>query len=111
MLTRRHITMAAAATTGFLGLAAMACAGPLAAEQVDGRFERTLSVPSPVDLNISTGSGSIDIRPGGAGTIHVVGLIHVGRGWSRRSDTDVMSRVHDIEQNPPIEQSGGHVTI
>ena len=122
--TRRAATVAAAIGVLGLGLAALASAGPRVApagrdaaglkaaeRQVDGRFERTLSVTSPVDLNISTGSGSIDIRPGGEGTIHVVGLIHVGYGWSRRGDADVMSRVHEIEKHPPIEQSGGHVRI
>jgi DUF4097 and DUF4098 domain-containing protein YvlB len=118
MLTIRRSATLAAAIIALLALAGRDAAGrawslePGAwSPQTDGRFERTLSVPSPVDLNISTGSGSIDIRPGTAGTIHVVGLIHVGRGWSHRGDTDIMSRVHEIEEHPPIEQSGGHVTI
>ena len=36
----------------------------------DGSFDRTLTVSGPVDLEVSTGSGSIDIRRG-TGAINV----------------------------------------
>ena len=98
----------ATAVLAILVAAAPACAGPsLAAfggndENTQGRFEKTLNVSAPVEVNVSTGSGSIEIKPGSDNSVHVVGLIHVGSRWAR-SDSSVMTRVHEIEQNPPIE--------
>jgi Putative adhesin len=107
----------ATAVIGTLIIAAPACAGPRVAaagvgdDDVQGRFEKTLNVSSPADVNVSTGSGSIDVKPGSDGSIHVVGTIHVGNRWMRRNDSDAMARVHEIEQNPPIEQDGNRVRI
>ncbi len=104
MLTTGRTVMVAAAVMCLLGPALAS------APQVDGRFERTLTVTAPVDLTISSGAGSIDIRPGSDGTIHVVGRIHISEP-SLRGDADILARVHQIEQQPPIEQSGGQVHI
>jgi DUF4097 and DUF4098 domain-containing protein YvlB len=78
-------------------------------DNTQGRFEKTLKVSSPADLTISTGSGQIDVQPGTDGQIHVIGEIHVSNSW--RTSGDVMSRVHQIEQNPPIEQEGNRVRV
>jgi hypothetical protein len=112
---------AAALVIPLLALSAPACAAPhevLAAgatgdeRHIDGRFEQTLKVSSPVDLSVSTGSGSIDVKPGSDGSIHVIGQIRANRwgGWKGSSD-DVNARVREIEKHPPIEQSGNQVRI
>lgn len=73
-----------------------------------GRFERTLPVSGATDLEVLTRSGDITIRSGSAGTISIIGHIHVGDRWftgGRREE------VAEIEKNPPIQQSGNHVRI
>ncbi len=100
---------AIAALGGLLIVARPACA--MDDENIQGRFDKTLNVSSPADLTISTGSGSIDIQPGGNGSIRVVGEIRVSNGWRRRSDSDVMARVRELEQNPPMEQQGNRVRV
>lgn len=73
----------------------------------DGHFERTLSVSGPVDLDVQTGSGNIHVHPGDASKVEVRASIHA---WRRRSsDTD--ARIKDIEDHPPIEQSGNTIRI
>jgi hypothetical protein len=112
-LTGRHLlaaTIAALTIVPMLSVAAPACAEPQE-RGADGQFERTLSVKGPVDLSVSTGSGSIDVRPGSDGSIHVMGYIRASNSWKRAAGDDVMARVRQIEKNPPIEQTGSTVRI
>lgn len=91
-----------------LPLVLLLCALPLLAGD-EATFDRTLQVTGPVDLEVVTGSGSITLRNGAAGTITVHGTV--------RSDccslfgADDSSSVKDIAANPPIEQSGNTVRI
>jgi len=39
---------------------------------VEGRFDRTLGVNGPVDLDIRTGSGGIRVDTGAGNTVHIV---------------------------------------
>jgi hypothetical protein len=73
----------------------------------DGRFERTLPTSSQPDLYVSTGSGNISIHPGDGAAIRITGHIHAG--WSAFGNLD--ERIHRIESNPPIAQSGNEVHI
>jgi urease beta subunit len=73
----------------------------------EGSFDRTLKVTGPVQLDVSTGSGSIRVRPGSAGSVHVVGTIRAHDGWSGGAD----DRVRRLEANPPIEQNGNIIRI
>jgi DUF4097 and DUF4098 domain-containing protein YvlB len=94
------------------GAGAWATAGATGQSQdIEGKFDKTVSVKAPVEVNIATGSGSIEVTPGGDGLIHVLGEIHVSNRWRNRGDSDVMARVHEIEQHPPIEQEGNRVQI
>jgi hypothetical protein len=106
-------------------LAASGAAGP---DNVQGRFERTLSVSGPVQLQVSTGAGAITVhsgdshavgvhiqyqpkgsesfaaaQKGGSGTVHIRGEIRADRAYA--------AEVHEIEQNPPIRQTGNIITI
>jgi hypothetical protein len=74
---------------------------------VEGSFERTLSVRGPVNLDIDTGSGNIDVRSGAENQIHIVGHIKA-QNWF---DDNAQERVHRIETNPPIQQSGNDVRV
>src|SRR5436190_12295144 len=81
----------------------------MAQGRVDGSFDRTLNVSGMVNLEVSTGSGSIDLKRGAANRVEVHGRIRVGNNLFRSSDTqDVVRR---LESNPPIEQNGQTIRI
>ena len=56
-----------------------------------------------VDLDVQTGSGDITVRTGDSTKVEIHAKIH-GSGWG-----DVEQRIHEIENNPPIEQSGNTI--
>ena len=95
-----------------LAVVVLATAGSAAAwaATVEGSFERTLTVTGPVELDVKTGSGSIRVRTGEAGTVHIRATIKARSGWleGRR---DAEERVRALEQNPPIEQDGNTIRI
>src|SRR5262245_15070458 len=77
---------------------------------VEGSFDRTLNVSGTVDLDVSTGSGSINIRRGSNDRVEIHGKIRAGDGWWR-SSRDTEDAVRRLEANPPIEQSGQTIRI
>jgi hypothetical protein len=88
--------------TVFLAIALVGtqCACVIDGDRERGTFERTLSVTAPVRLEVRTGSGTIDVHRGGAGTVHIVGEFRVGAWpWS-----DARERARSLRDNPPIEQ-------
>ena len=87
-------------------IAVMAIVVPAAAS-VEGSFERTLTVNGAVDIDISTGAGSITVQTGAAGTVKVTGHIKAS-GWF---DSSAEEKVHRLESNPPIQQSGNSIRI
>jgi len=96
------LTGAVLVVVGFLAL-------PAAAVD-EGSFERSLSVTGPVNLEITTGSGGIDIRTGSSHRIQVTARIRASMNWFGDSG-DVEARIRRIEANPPIQQSGNDVRI
>jgi len=74
-----------------------------------GEFERTLKVSGNVNLQVETGSGSIDVRTGNSSEVHVVGHIYVNNEWFGGDNAD--EKVKRIENNPPIQQSGNDIRI
>jgi DUF4097 and DUF4098 domain-containing protein YvlB len=74
---------------------------------VEGSFERTLTVNGSVNLDITTGSGNIAVRSGAGNAIHVIGHIKASNWF----DDNAAERVHRIEANPPIQQSGNDIRI
>jgi DUF4097 and DUF4098 domain-containing protein YvlB len=73
-----------------------------------GAFDRTLTVSGPVDLNVRTGSGHIQIRTGPGDTVHVIGRLRANASWFAERNE---SRIRQIEAHPPIEQSSGTIRI
>jgi DUF4097 and DUF4098 domain-containing protein YvlB len=78
--------------------------------QAEGSFDRTLNASGTIDLDVATGSGSIQIRLGSGNSVEIHGRI---RGSNNRfiSDQDVQNAIRRIESNPPIEQSGQSIRI
>lgn len=87
-------------------LVAAGCAPPqVAAAAAEATFERTLAVNgSALQLSIATGSGSITLSRGSDKQVHIIG--HVKAGWGASA-----SQVHEVADNPPIEQTGDIVRI
>ena len=73
-----------------------------------GTFERTLTVSGPVDLQVLTGSGRIQVRRGGDGQVRVIGRIRASDGWfSDVSAADMRA----LEADPPIVQNGDSINL
>jgi DUF4097 and DUF4098 domain-containing protein YvlB len=72
-----------------------------------GQFERTLQVTGAVNLQVETGSGSIEVHRGGSNQVHVVGHIYASEWF----DSGAEQRVKKLEQNPPVQQSGNDIRI
>jgi len=95
-----------------LGVALLAAGGcdiaTVHAAAVDGTFERTLTTTGPVDLEVHTGSGDIQIRPGPTNSVHVVARIRAG---SNSMSGTPEQRIAQIQAHPPIEQTGNAIRI
>jgi hypothetical protein len=76
--------------------------------QARGEFQRTLTVNGPVDLNVRTGSGNIQVRTGAADRVQIVGRISAG-SW--RDGMDPAERVKRVESAPPITQTGNVISL
>lgn len=76
-------------------------------QRAEGSFARTLSANAPVDLDVQTGSGDIEVRVGQAGTVQVNARV---RAWARDS-ADAESMVREIEKDPPVEQIGSTIRL
>jgi Toastrack DUF4097 len=85
-------------------VATLLCA---ACDDIEGSFDRTLKVSGPVDLDIRTNSGGVRIDTGPIGTVHVVARIRVNP-WLT---TDAQRRVQQIEQAPPVQQTGNTIRV
>ncbi|PYV27903.1 MAG: hypothetical protein DMG24_03450 [Acidobacteria bacterium] len=80
------------------------------ASAADGSFERTLKVTGPVELDVSTGAGHIDVSPGDSSTVRIRATIRASsRGHF--GDDEAERKVRYLESNPPIEQSGNYIHI
>ena len=84
-------------------LAALALAA-LPAFAAEATFDRTLTVQGHLQLNVATGAGTIHLRPGPAGQLHIVGHVKSYRPGDA-------GRVRDIADHPPIEQTGSIVHV
>ncbi len=71
-----------------------------------GSFQRTLTVTGPVDVDLNTGSGDVDVRTGAVGSVQITGRIKVS-GWGDNAE----EKVRRLEQNPPIQQNGNSIRI
>lgn len=97
----QHLCLLAAL---FVGIVAAGCMVEPGAE---GAFDRTFTVAGPVQLEVSTGSGSVQITPVTGNEVRIHGEIHA-HGWS--SD-DARARLRDIAANPPISQENNLIRV
>jgi len=87
----------------------LAASAPLrASDFAQGSFDRSLKVSGHVELEVTTGSGSITVRSGDAGTVSVHATIRVRDDWSGGNAEE---KVRKLESNPPIVQNGNSIRI
>ena len=84
--------------------AAILAVAAVPALATEATFERNLNVNGHVELTVSTGSGHIHITRGSGDRVHVIG--HVKSNWGGSEE-----RVHEIANNPPVEQTGNIIRI
>jgi len=82
---------------------------PLALTAEEGAFDRTLSVTGPVQLEVRTGTGSIEVTAGVSGSVEVHGIIRARSGFFSAAGS--ADKVRRIEENPPIEQQGNVIQV
>jgi DUF4097 and DUF4098 domain-containing protein YvlB len=97
-----------AACFGLAALSGSACALDAHSVSAEGSFSRTLAVSGPVDLDVQTGSGDIQIRTGAAETVQVRGRVRCWSVWSGVSADECVRRV---EADPPVAQSGNLIRL
>ena len=84
------------------------------AQRAEGSFQRTLTVSGQPEVEVSAGSGGIEVRTGASGRIEVNARVRAGdwgSGWFSRGGLSAEERVRRVEANPPIQQSGNIVRI
>ena len=102
----KHSRIGLVATTAAVLLLICVPALPAAAS-TEGSFQRTLQVTGPVNLDVTTGSGSIQVRTGSSNQIEITGHIKA-TDWFGGSAED---KVKQLQSNPPIQQSGNDIRI
>jgi len=77
-----------------------------AAAAAEGSFPRPLQVTGAVNVELTTGSGSVHVRTGSSNQVQITGHIKATSWFS-----DAERRVKEIEDNPPIQQNGNDIRI
>jgi len=81
--------------------------GVPAAAATEGLFERTLQVTGAVHMDLTTGSGNVEVRTGSSNQVRVTGRIRASEWFGG----DVDEKIKRLEANPPIQQSGNIIRI
>jgi hypothetical protein len=92
----------------FFCAASLTTSLPAVAAGDSATFDRTFNVSAPVRIELSSGSGNVEIRGSADGSVHVRGRVTPG-GWSIFGGT--AKNVDEVAANPPLEQSGNTIRI
>lgn len=88
-------------------LACITTAGCIGETGAEGTFDRTFTVQGPVQLEVSTGSGDVQVTTVAGNEVRIHGEIHA-HGWS--SD-EAHARLREIAANPPISQENNLIRV
>jgi DUF4097 and DUF4098 domain-containing protein YvlB len=78
-----------------------------AAAASEGSFQRTLQVTGPVHMDLTTGSGNVEVRTGNSSQVRVTGHIRATEWFGGNAE----EKIKRLEANPPIQQSGNDIRI
>lgn len=73
----------------------------------EGSFQRALQVTGPVHLDLTTGSGNVEVRTGSSSQVQVTGRIRASDWFGG----NVEEKIKRLEANPPIQQNGNEIRI
>ncbi len=79
--------------------------GVVAAER--GTFDRNLTVSGPARIDLTNGSGRVEILKGADGQVRIHAEVRAGGFTS----SDARKRLDEILANPPVEQNGNVIRI
>jgi len=99
------------ATWIVLGVALVASLWVSEARAAKGTFEQTLDVGDAILLDVTTGSGNIEIRSGTSNRVEIIGHIKVKTSFFRRSEESAREMVEQLEANPPIVLEDGRLRV
>jgi DUF4097 and DUF4098 domain-containing protein YvlB len=88
-------------------LAAAMAAGCVGETGADGAFDRSFKVDGPVQLEVATGSGDVQIKPGAGDEVRIHGEIRA-RGWSPEN---AKQKLLEIETHPPVSQENNLIRV
>jgi hypothetical protein len=91
----------------FAAVVAVGNAGCIVENGAQGSFDKTFSVQGPVQLEVSTGSGDVQVSVGSGNEVRIHGEIHA-HGWS--SD-DAHRKMQEIAANPPVSQENNLIRV
>ncbi len=80
---------------------------PLAMAYAEGSFQRSLQVNGPINLDVATGSGNIQVRTGASSHVEIAGRIKAHEWFGGNTE----EKIKRLEANPPIQQSGNDIHI
>jgi DUF4097 and DUF4098 domain-containing protein YvlB len=80
----------------------------IAFARAEQSFDKTLNVSSGVNLDLTTGSGGVVIKSGGANQVVVHGTVRSSNDWW---GGDAENMVKSVASNPPIQQNGNSIRI
>jgi DUF4097 and DUF4098 domain-containing protein YvlB len=101
-------SMLSARAIASMTVAALICLAALpAAAASEGSFQRALQVTGPVHLDLTTGSGNVEVRTGNSSQVQVTGHIRASEWFAG----NVEEKIKRLEANPPIQQSGNDIRI
>ncbi len=103
--------MRAISRTSLVALSLLAFAVPANAAPASDTFERELTVPDAVTLDVRTGSGSIKIRSGSGREASIVGHVKVNKRWFLGNAADAKEILQAIQENPPVELDDGRLRV
>ena len=98
VLMKRHIAV-------FLSLVVLTSV--MAFARAEAQFDRTLTVNGTVNLDLTTGSGEVMVKTGGANQVVIRGRVTSSDWWGGNPEAAVRS----VEANPPIVQTGNSIRI
>ncbi len=75
-----------------------------------GRFERTLTVAGPAEVDVQTAAGNISVRTVTGSSVRVWGDVRVKSGLLQ-SDAVSERKLQQIISHPPIQQKGNLISI
>ena len=97
-------------TLSMLILTAVLAPVPATADSHD-TFTQELSVPDAFTLEVSTGSGSIDIRTGPGRDVSIVGKVKAKRKGLFRRGANADEIIRQVVENPPVELQGNTLRV